>query len=342
RAVRHLNLAAGNTVTGILNVCIIDHNTFINGMGFHGVLSLGNVGKRVQITNNLFFDAYALGQDSLDETRSVEFNNTGEKYPNGKNTMPMIFTAPSDTTVYDIQNNYVGISTLGQNWFLSNPRHSPGEPTTQFIKNKLGAKASNAFKDLNNFSFVRTPRLMTNLMDYYVSPTGGNYTKNKPGYNYLIHDMDRRTYKYFTDTLNCTYSIQSPAFTGAQKGFPVGDLNWFPTQKADWLAQGGTSVQIMEGMPTEFSLEQNYPNPFNPTTNIRFSLPKSAVVSLIIYNALGQKVATLIEGKEYNAGNYNFTWNGKDISGRSLSSGIYFYQLNTNDFSVTKKMMLLK
>lgn len=342
RPVRHLNLAAGNTVTGILNVCIIDHNTFVNGMGFHGVLSLGNVGKRVQITNNLFYDAYALGQDSLDTERSVEYNNTGEKYANGNNTMPMIFTAPSDTTVYDIQNNYIGISPLGQSWFAAHPRHSPGKPITKFIENRLGAKAANAFKDLTNFAFVRTPRLMTNLMDYYVSPTGGNYTKNKPGYNYLIHDMDRRVYRYYTDTLNCTYSIQHPAFTGAQKGFPVGDLNWFPTQKADWLAQGGTSVQTREGIPTEFTLEQNYPNPFNPTTNIRFSLPKSSVVSLVIYNALGQKVATLIEGKEFNAGNYNYTWNGKDLNGNNLSSGIYFYQLNTKDFSVTKKMMLLK
>jgi hypothetical protein len=342
RPVRHLNLAAGNTVTGILNICIIDHNTFINGMGFHGVLSLGNVGKRVQITNNLFFDSYALGQDSLDIERSVEYNNTGEKYANGNNKMPMIFTAPSDTTVYDIQNNYIGISLLGQNWFNANPRHSPGEPITLFMKNKLGAKAGNAFKNLTNFSFVRTPRLMTYLMDYYVSPTGGNYSKNKPGYNYLVHDMDRRTYKYFTDTLNCTYSIQSPAYTGGQKGFPVGDLNWFPTQKADWLAQGGTSVHVVEGMPAEFTLEQNFPNPFNPTTNIRFSLPKSSVVSLVIYNMLGQKVASLIDGKEFNAGNYNYTWNGKDLSGKSLSSGIYFYQLNTKDFSVTRKMLLLK
>lgn len=342
RPVRHLNLAAGNTVTGILNVCIIDHNTFVNGMGFHGVLSLGNVGKRVQITNNLFFDAYALGADSLDTERSVEYNNTGEKYANGNNTMPMIFTAPNDTTVWDVSNNYIGISALGQSWFAAHPRHYEGPVLTKHITQRLGAKAATAFTKLTNFGFARTPRLMTNLMDYYVSPTGGNYTKNKPGYNYLIHDMDRRTYKYFTDTLNCTYSIQSPAFSGGQKGFPVGDLNWFPTQKADWLAQGGTGVQAIEGMPTEFTLEQNYPNPFNPTTNIKFSLPKSSVVSLVIYNTLGQKVATLIEGKEYNAGNYNFTWNGKDISGRSLSSGIYFYQLNTKDFSVTKKMMLLK
>lgn len=342
RPVRHLNLAAGNTVTGILNICIIDHNTFLNGMGFHGVLSLGNVGKRVQITNNLFYDAYALGQDSLDTERSVEFNNIGEKYANGNNKMPMIFTAPTDTTVFDIQNNYIGISSAGQAWFNANPRHKPGNPTTDFIKNRLGAKYNNAFKPLTNFSFVRTPRLMTNLMNYYISPTGGNYTKNKPGYNYLVHDMDRRTYKYFTDTLNCTYSIQHPVYTGGQKGFPVGDLNWFPTQKADWLAQGGTSVQTREGIPTEFTLEQNYPNPFNPTTNIRFSLPKTSVVSLVIYNALGQKVATLIEGKEFNAGNYNYTWNGKDSNGNNLSSGIYFYQLNTKDFSVTKKMMLLK
>ncbi|HOI28334.1 MAG TPA: FlgD immunoglobulin-like domain containing protein [Melioribacteraceae bacterium] len=342
RPVRHLNLAAGNTVTGILNYCIIDHNTFVNGMGFHGVLSLGNVGERVQITNNLFVDAYALGADSLDVTRSVEFNNTGEKFPNGNNSMPWIFTAPNDTTIWRVSNNFYAVSNDGQNWFIANPRHFIGSPLSDHIMTRLGTGAATAFTKLNNFNLVKTPRLMINLMNYYISPTGGNYTKDKPGYNYLIHDMDRKTYKYYTDTLNCTYAIQSPAFTGGQNGFPVGDLNWFPTQKADWENAGGTSVKQLEGMPTEFTLEQNYPNPFNPTTNIRYSLPKAASVTLIIYNTLGQKVAILIDGQDQSAGNYNFTWNGKDMSGNNLSSGIYFYQLKTSDFSVTKKMMLLK
>ncbi|MDQ7817400.1 MAG: T9SS type A sorting domain-containing protein [Melioribacteraceae bacterium] len=342
RVVRHLNLASGNTVTGLLGYCLIDHNTFVNGMGFHGVLSLGNVGKNVRITNNLFLDAYALGEDSLDVTRSVEFNNTGEKYANGNNTMPWIFTAPNDTTKWDVQKNYFSISSAGQSWFAARPRHKEGSPLSNHIKGKLGANAAQAFTKLNSLSFTNAPALMVNLMNYYVSPTGGNYTKDKPGYDWRIHDMDRRTLNYYIDTMNCAYPTSSPAYSGGLKGFPAGDLNWFPSKKAEWIAAGGTSVKQLEGIPVEYALDQNYPNPFNPTTNIRYSLPKAASISLVIYNTLGQKVATLIDSQEQGAGNYNYVWNGKDMNGNNLASGIYFYQLNANDYTITKKMMLLK
>jgi hypothetical protein len=181
-------------------------------------------------------------------------------------------------------------------------------------------------------------------MNWYISPTGGNRTKNTPStyWNKNLHDMDRRVIEYYRDTMNCAYPTSSQAYTAGYKNFPVGDLNWFPNKKAEWIAAGGTSVKQLDGLPTEFTLEQNYPNPFNPTTNIQYSLPQSASVSLIIYNMLGQKVATLIDGQSQTAGNYNYTWNGKDMSGNQLASGIYFYQLKTKDFSMTKKMMMIK
>jgi hypothetical protein len=85
-----------------------------------------------------------------------------------------------------------------------------------------------------------------------------------------------------------------------------------------------------------FELFQNYPNPFNPTTNIRFSLNEHSNVSLTIYNQLGQKVASLLNGDKA-AGTYEVTWNAS-----SYPSGIYFYELKTEKFSVTKKLMLVK
>src|SRR4030095_5832033 len=89
-------------------------------------------------------------------------------------------------------------------------------------------------------------------------------------------------------------------------------------------------------IPSEYGLSQNYPNPFNPTTNIKFSIPKSGNVSLKIYNSMGQEVATYLEGY-VNAGVYN-----ADVDGTNLSSGIYFYTLRAGDFIETKKMMLVK
>jgi flagellar hook assembly protein FlgD len=89
-------------------------------------------------------------------------------------------------------------------------------------------------------------------------------------------------------------------------------------------------------MPTEYALEQNYPNPFNPSTTIKFSLPQASDVKLTIYNALGQKVAELVNST-LGAGSHSFEWNASNVA-----SGMYFYELNTSNFSSVKKMMLLK
>jgi len=89
-------------------------------------------------------------------------------------------------------------------------------------------------------------------------------------------------------------------------------------------------------IPSDYSLLQNYPNPFNPTTNIRFNLPKSGVVTLKVYNILGKEVATLVNGN-LNAGSYTFNW---DANG--YASGVYFYRLQSGNFVETKKMILVK
>ncbi len=89
-------------------------------------------------------------------------------------------------------------------------------------------------------------------------------------------------------------------------------------------------------LPTEFSLSQNYPNPFNPTTVIRFAIPQSSLVSLKVYDILGNEVAEIVNN-ELQAGYYNY-----EFDASRFSSGLYIYRLQTNDFIQTKKMMLIK
>ena len=89
-------------------------------------------------------------------------------------------------------------------------------------------------------------------------------------------------------------------------------------------------------LPLQFELKQNYPNPFNPVTTITYSIPQKSNVKLEIYNVLGQMVDQIIN-KEVDAGNYNITWDAS-----SLTSGLYFFNLKANDYSQTKKMLLLK
>ncbi len=93
--------------------------------------------------------------------------------------------------------------------------------------------------------------------------------------------------------------------------------------------------------PESFELSQNYPNPFNPTTTIRYFLPKRENVTLEIFNLLGERVRMLAD-EEQTAGEHTALWDGKDEKGKTLSSGIYFYQLKGKEFSKTKKMIFLK
>ena len=92
---------------------------------------------------------------------------------------------------------------------------------------------------------------------------------------------------------------------------------------------------------SEVFLQQNYPNPFNPTTNINYSLKENSKVSLSIYNIKGQKVKQLVS-EQLSAGQHSVVWNGKDNNGKSVSSGIYFYKLRTDNFEKTRKMILIK
>ncbi|MEJ2104059.1 MAG: YCF48-related protein [Ignavibacteriaceae bacterium] len=91
-----------------------------------------------------------------------------------------------------------------------------------------------------------------------------------------------------------------------------------------------------QSIPFGFSLKQNYPNPFNPTTTIQYSIPESGNVKLKVFNSIGEEVATLIN--DYNeAGIHKVKFDASD-----LSSGIYYYKIQSNNFSRVKKMILLR
>ncbi len=94
-------------------------------------------------------------------------------------------------------------------------------------------------------------------------------------------------------------------------------------------------------IPANFSVSQNYPNPFNPTTTINFSLPIAEKVALTIYNILGQKIKILLDG-EKPAGTHNVIWDGTDSRGAPVSSGIYFYKIQTASFREVKRMVFVK
>jgi len=98
-----------------------------------------------------------------------------------------------------------------------------------------------------------------------------------------------------------------------------------------------TSAESRSEYPERISLSQNYPNPFNPATVIEFNLKETAEVSLTVFNNLGQQVAILVENRVHHAGNHRIQFDAS-----SLPSGIYLYQIRVDDFTISRKMTLLK
>ena len=96
------------------------------------------------------------------------------------------------------------------------------------------------------------------------------------------------------------------------------------------------SVGDENGIPTVYALDQNYPNPFNPTTKINFSLPESGMVTLKVYDILGKEVMTLVN--QVMPASYHSV----EFDASQLSTGIYMYRIQSNDFVSVKKMMLIK
>jgi hypothetical protein len=101
-----------------------------------------------------------------------------------------------------------------------------------------------------------------------------------------------------------------------------------------------TAVENNGLAPQEFALSQNYPNPFNPSTKIEYNLEKAAIVTLKVYNVLGNEVATLVSGRQ-EAGSYTVPFGANNVT-TGLSSGVYFYRLVAGSFVSTKKLILMK
>lgn len=102
-----------------------------------------------------------------------------------------------------------------------------------------------------------------------------------------------------------------------------------------------TSIDETANLPGEFKLEQNYPNPFNAVTTIRFALASESQVRLTVFDLAGRQIATLIDGVR-GAGWHSASWDGTDDNGNAVSSGVYFYRLETDGKSQTNRMLLLK
>jgi len=128
-------------------------------------------------------------------------------------------------------------------------------------------------------------------------------------------------------------------FTSASP--PSDGYQILPWAREDIVHIEGTAVETPENLPDEYALNQNYPNPFNPTTTIQFQLPEQSDVSVTVYNMAGQQVTSLVN-TSMDAGYHQVTWNGTNDAGVQMSSGMYIYRIRAEDFTDSKKMILMR
>jgi len=132
---------------------------------------------------------------------------------------------------------------------------------------------------------------------------------------------------------------------GTDDGFTTTENLLITSDNTELTVQIGVGVEVAiddSGItPFEFALHQNYPNPFNPETNIQIDVAEKSHVSLAIFNIMGQKVATLVNGN-MDVGIYHIKWTGLSDQGNALPSGMYFYEMKTPAYHSVKKLVLVK
>jgi hypothetical protein len=342
-----------------------NHNTFVNCAGY-SFMNLGNTGN-ISITNNIFVNSNVQGYCS-----AFQQADAGEV---DKDDLPMGFVNVyhDSTSVLNGETFYVDknliywdptfndyISTLNANQvngitnWQSQMITMNSRSQAMFDDNDTYPKLTEGtwikgvlptFADTKNLFTTQLAELKTyilNTVDTTSTATLSNWRLiNTPASDYY-------TYSDWPIQVDLSYS-NSDLLTAGLNGFPVGDLDWFPTQYAQWSAQKATEyeaihkklynivgVNELPEIPESYQLGQNYPNPFNPTTVISYTIPKAGNVSLKVYNVIGQEVATLFNGYQ-EAAKYQVSFNASD-----LASGIYIYTINAGSFSQSKKMMLIK
>jgi hypothetical protein len=359
-----------------------NHNTIQNCISYNGFVSLGWIDSSgngpFEIKDNMFADNYALGADT-DKARQVEFTDNPDLDVNNLPSCSWFICRANNTghvTPWVITNNYYIVSDSGKAIRdYATPAHPLLHPSTEaeriltsdmaYQLNANGGNSTTAFTKLTNLSFTKATQFPSKFCRWYFSPVSEGYkpttlaidscigagegkiknaTAPMPNfillpqfnqyynqYNQFPYDLKRMTVDSIMEWADFSYGANSNLAHAASDGKQVGSLMWSAPTVITGVS-GGTTDQL----PQKFALNQNYPNPFNPSTKIEYTIPTASKVTLKIFNLLGQVVATLVNERQ-EANTYV-----KEFDASRLSSGIYFYQINTDNFNATKKMILMK
>ena len=344
----------------------INHNTFVNITDWVKFYRHGN---NTRFTNNLFVNTVSTGQTHNSHGQGATLN-----HPGGHGKMATLSQGEcADSTLLargwcwdnnnrniHYNNNVYHDTPQAQSMFTMDPwcwdvTDTAGvvttycdtmiENQTRWMDDSTTAQMANGVSEENN---IEAPSLGFNMPSVYFET---HFARNLDWLDNKVHDSHPDSWWLHQNDddwnvvewplpMDFTYSTSSVAYTASEWGLPAGDLNHWPDALAQWQTLSTEKDDIIYA-PSEFSLAQNYPNPFNPTTEISFTMDNASEVNLAIYNMLGQQVKVLANTL-LNAGTHNYTWDGRDELGNSVSTGVYLYTLTGGKQTITKKMALMK
>jgi hypothetical protein len=312
-----------------VNYIKFDHNTGLTNQGYHGGLQGGKV-RELIVTNNIFFNQIAYGSYKR-RTKLLTPNTSEQTQP--ENTLMFVVTIDTSYLIpqqkITVRNNNVWWEQKYKDIWTKykDSTEAPGIFTPTIMKS-LGADSTKAYF-AEPLTFKAPPVPIDKFIDSAL--LAPNTLVLPENWSFVYQDSLANG---FDGPVNASYGTVAQSYTKADGAFPLGDLNWYPAKKAAWLL---TSVAEQEaGIPATYTLQQNYPNPFNPSTSIAFSMSRTGFVSVTVYDILGREVSTLVNDV-MEAGTHQVSWNAS-----RMSSGVYFYKMQSGSFVEMKKMMLIK
>jgi hypothetical protein len=314
-----------------INYCFIDHCTFLNAGGYHPAFDLGTV-EELYFTNNIVDNPGIMGTDFMRRPSKndgqfliadpADYNSTdgslapyrlSEVYYDREDGITVFACHGVDSIGTEItmhHNNAFRDDRIAAKLATNDTLSEAAWMCTQF-ENSLVGSVADAFAS-EELAFVEEPALD---VDAIIDPYTGYWDKNQ----FFVMDWTA------PDSIDLSYGTEAAAYTGAEDGFPLGDLNWYPDQKARWEA-GEAPVGIVRYVQDGLTIS-NFPNPFSQSTTIRFTLNQASTVNFSLYNTLGAVVRTC-EYVSCSQGQNEFLLNKGD-----LMPGIYFLRLSAGQES---------
>lgn len=217
-------------------------------------------------------------------------------------------------------------------------------PDLEFSSYSKGSKLENVTDEEGT---PRTMTLLTNYLDDHLKLLVYSTSRARTEGNGEEGDLCHLTYTLadgatLPEQVNFYFGIANVPGTSMNPEL-LNVVCDFPDENSPISVSTATvSASLEKVIPDVFALNQNYPNPFNPSTQISFDVPAgSELVTLTVYNLMGQNVKTLVN-KVLAPGQYTFEWNAVDVMGFPVASGIYFYELRSESFVSRKKMLLIR